>query len=57
MEKFANGLGIACFLVLLMQFAYDARYQIRARIKAELRARTRAKKLRMLQTRNIANLN
>lgn len=57
MESFANGLGIACFLVLLMQLAYDARYQIRARVKAEQRKRTRAKKLRMLQTRNIANLN
>ena len=57
MESFANGLGIACFLVLLMQLAYDARYQIRARVKSELRARTRAKKLRMLRQRNIANLN
>ena len=57
MEEFANGLGVACFAVLLIQFAYDARYQIRARVKAELRARTRAKKLRMLRQRNIANLN
>ena len=57
MESFANGLGIACFLVLLMQLAYDVRYSLRARFKAELRARNRRIRARMLQTRNIANLN
>lgn len=50
----ANILLFACFAIIAMQYAYDARYEIRARIKAELRARTRAKKLRMLQQRNIA---
>jgi hypothetical protein len=53
METLANIMLFACIAILAMQFAYDARYEIRARIKAELRARTRAKKLRMLQQRNI----
>lgn len=57
MESFANGLGVACFLVLLMQLAYDARFALRARFKAELRARNRRIRARMLQQRNIANLN
>lgn len=57
MEAFANVLGLACLIVLLIQFAYDARFAIRARFKAELRARNRRIRARMLQTRNIANLN
>ena len=54
METLANIMLFACIAILAMQFVYDARYEIRARIKAELRTRTRAKKLRMLQQRNIA---
>lgn len=57
METLANAMLIACFAILAIQFAYDARHSIRAKAKAESRARTRAKKLRMLQQRNIANLN
>ena len=57
MKTLANALGIACFLVLLIQLAYDARFAMRARFKAEMRARNRRIRARMLQTRNIANLN
>lgn len=57
MKAFANVLGLACLIVLLIQFAYDVRYSLRARFKAELRTRNRRIRARMLQSRNIANLN
>lgn len=56
-SKLASILLFACFVMLAIQYAYEARYEMHARFRAELRARNRRIRAKLLQSRNIVNTN